>query len=341
MSEAESLHGERTAAFLYRRIAARERDPRKQRLFQELARDAEAQGAHWERILRESGAPPAVYRPDPRARIVGLLVDLLGPERLTHALIAMKVRGMSVYRGGDMALASKHDEIGEQHKSGNPSGSLRAAVFGVNDGLVSNASLILGVAGAGSGNAMIVLTGIAGMLAGAFSMAAGEYVSVRSQREMYEYQIALEKAELEEYPEEEAAELALIFQARGMSMEDATRNAQALLTDPQRALETLTREELGLNPQDLGSPWVAAIWSLLAFGAGSVIPLLPFFWLKGTVALYACIGVSAVALYLVGAATSLFSGKHAAAGGLRMLAIGAAAGTLTFAIGRALGINLV
>jgi VIT1/CCC1 family predicted Fe2+/Mn2+ transporter len=346
MDNRESRLGELTSAYLYRVIAAREPEPRKKRLFEELARDAERQALHWERQLRAEDIEPGAFRPALRARLVGLLVRWLGPQRLTHALTAMKVRGMSVYRASARAprsaaaLPSKHDEVGEQHRESGGGGSLRAAVFGVNDGLVSNASLILGVAGAGTDNAIILLTGVAGLLAGAFSMAAGEYVSVRSQREMYEYQIGLEQAELAEYPEEEAGELALIFQARGMAEGEARGYAHSLIADPARALDTLTREELGLNPEDLGSPWGAALASFLSFAAGSAIPLAPFLATGGAHALAASVTVAASALFLVGAATSLFTGRSALRGGLRMLAIGAAAGALTFGIGRLLGVGL-
>jgi VIT1/CCC1 family predicted Fe2+/Mn2+ transporter len=336
MDASESREGELGAAYLYRLIVAREADPRKKRLFEELAREAEEQAAVWAGKL---GTPPE-FRPDPRTRIVGALLRLLGPERLTHALTAMKVRGMSVYTGGDLALPSKHDDVGEKHKASESKGSLRAAVFGVNDGLVSNAGLILGVAGAGTDHATILLAGVAGLLAGAFSMAAGEYVSVRSQREMYEHQIALEQAELAEYPEEEAGELALIYQARGMAPEEARSHAAALIADPARALDTLTREELGLNPADLGSPWGAAISSFLAFAVGSALPLAPFAVGRAGGALGASIAITAVALFGIGAATSLFTGRAALAGGARMLAIGAAAGALTFGIGRLLGVSL-
>ncbi|MBI3371319.1 MAG: VIT1/CCC1 transporter family protein [Betaproteobacteria bacterium] len=350
MDPAESLHGELSAAYLYRVIAAHEREPRKQRLFAELARDAEKQAAIWERKLREAGKLPPAFSPDRRTRLVGALVRLLGPARLMHALTAMKVRGMSVYRRagfsgaittlGASGLPTRHDEIGERHSGREAGGSLRAAVFGVSDGLVSNASLILGVAGAGTDNATILLTGIAGMLAGAFSMAAGEYVSVRSQREMYEYQIALERAELAEYPEEEAEELALIFQARGMSEADARSHAHALIADPNVALDTLTREELGLNPGELGSPRGAALSSFFSFVAGSALPLLPFFWMHGPGPLVVSIAFSAAGLFAVGAATSLFSGGRALSGGARMLAIGGAAGAVTYLIGKLVGVSL-
>jgi VIT1/CCC1 family predicted Fe2+/Mn2+ transporter len=219
-------------------------------------------------------------------------------------------------------------------------GNLRAAVFGVNDGLVSNCSLILGVAGASSNPTFILLSGVAGLLAGAFSMAAGEYVSVRSQREMFEHQIGLERKELAEYPAEEAQELALIYEARGMDGDEAAALATSTVADPEKALDTLAREELGLNPDELGSPWGAATSSFLSFAAGAFVPLAPFLFLRGGTALAACIALTAVALFVVGATISLYTGRNALRDGVRMLAIGGTAGLLTYAIGKVLGVSL-
>ena len=171
-------------------------------------------------------------------------------------------------------------------------------------------------------------------------MAAGEYVSVRSQREMYEYQIGLERDELAEYPAEEAQELALIYEARGMGREEALRMATQIIADPERALDTLTREELGLNPEDLGSPWGAAVSSFVSFAIGSAIPLLPFLFHLGSASLPAVIGLTAVALFVVGATLSLFTGRSALMSGTRMLGIGAAAGGITYCIGKILGVSL-
>ena len=213
-------------------------------------------------------------------------------------------------------------------------------MFGVNDGLVSNASLILGVAGAGPDPRVIMLSGVAGLLAGAFSMAAGEYLSVRSQREMLEYQIGLEREELSQYPEEEAEELSLIYQARGLPEAEAKRLATSMIADPVRGLDALAREELGLNPDELGSPWGAASFSFVFFAAGALIPLLPFLVARGTAALAATVALTALALFGVGATLSLFTGRQAWLGGLRMLGIGAAAGAATYAIGTLLGVGL-
>ena len=229
-------------------------------------------------------------------------------------------------------------DIGVRHRSGLGS-NLRASVFGVSDGLVSNASLVLGVAGAGAASGYVLLTGTAGMLAGALSMAAGEYVSVRSQREMYEYQIALEREEVAEYPEEEAEELALIYEARGLELEQARSLSQSLLSRPEQALDVLAREELGLNPDDLGSPWAAATASFLAFAAGAAVPLLPFLVrIPGIGALPMTIALTALALFAVGMVLSLFTGRDALRGAVRMVLIGGGAGLVSFLVGKALGV---
>lgn len=337
MSALDSWYEEKQAAWLYRIVSDTESGTTRQVLFLELAQAAEKQAAIWAAEAERSGAGLPVFSPGVRARLIGWLVPHLGIRALRGVLAAMKVRGMSLYQAGTphglptQAGQKEH----RHHDAGN--GNLRASVFGINDGLISNASLILGVAGSGAAPAVVMLSGMAGLLAGAFSMAAGEYVSVRSQREFYEYQIALEREELDEYPQEEAAELALIYEAKGVAKDAARHMAEILLQDPDRALDTLAREELGLNPEELGSPWGAALSSFFAFSIGAAIPLLPWILLSGQTALIGVVVASGIALFGVGAAISLFTGKSALIGGLRMLAIGATAGAATWLIGRALG----
>ena len=330
---------EMRSAYLYRVMGEAEAGTPRAGLFRGLALEAENQAGIW---ARQAGAASPQFAPDLRARMVAALVRRYGPRPLRSVLVAMKVRGLSVYSHAAPGhpLPTTLDEVGKRHRGVGGGGNLRAAVFGVNDGLVSNASLILGVAGASANNSIILLSGVAGLLAGAFSMAAGEYVSVRSQREMFEHQIGLERDELAQYPEEEAEELALIYAARGLPREDAQKLAKALIADPAKALDTLAREELGLNPEELGSPWGAAIFSFLSFAAGAFVPLLPFLALARARALPGSIGNTAQALFTVGAAISLFTGRSALRDGLRMLAIGAVAGGLTYAIGNALGVSL-
>jgi VIT1/CCC1 family predicted Fe2+/Mn2+ transporter len=180
------------------------------------------------------------------------------------------------------------------------------------------------------------------MLAGALSMAAGEYVSVRSQREMYEYQIALEREEVAEYPEEEAEELALIYEARGVEIQQAREVSRALLAHPEQALDVLSREELGLNPDDLGSPWGAAISSFISFALGASVPLAPFVALRSTstATLITTAAVTCLALFCIGLVLSLFTGRDALKGALRMVIIGSGAGIISFFVGRALGVAI-
>jgi VIT1/CCC1 family predicted Fe2+/Mn2+ transporter len=281
--------------------------------------------------------------PDTRTRLVARMVRWVGPRRLRNVLAAMKVRGMAIY-GAAIALEPGHatpltvGAIEHRHRGLGGGGNLRAGVFGVNDGLVSNASLILGVAGAVADPHVVVLTGVAGMAAGAFAMAAGEYVSVQSQRELYEYQIGLERDELKQYPQAEAQELALIYAAKGLPAKDADRLAQRLVADPEHALDTLAREELGLNPDELGSPLGAAISSFLSFAVGAVLPLAPWLLVRPPQALAMSVVVTAVALFVVGAMLSLFTGRNAMYSGARMLVLGAIAGAVTFAIGHLLGV---
>ena len=348
MSARESWAQEKESVFLYLALAAAERAPERRELFARLAREAEAQAAIWSAEAARAGEKvPDVYVPRARTRLVATLARRLGPVRVRPILAAMKVRGLSIYgtteRGHAMPLSI--EDVGQRHHAAG-AGNLRAAVFGINDGLVSNASLILGVAGATTGAAAgagasasaVVVSGIAGLLAGAFSMAAGEYVSVRTQREMFEHQIVIERAELAQYPEQEAAELSLIYEARGLPREDADRVAACTVANPAYALDTLTREELGLDPTSLSSPWGAAAASFVSFAVGAFIPLVPFLAWRGGRALPVSVAVTAASLFGVGATTSLFSGRSAAHGGLRMLVIGAAAAGATFLVGRLLGV---
>jgi VIT1/CCC1 family predicted Fe2+/Mn2+ transporter len=343
MSGLESWREEKQSGWLYRELAKTEPDPHVSALFAKLALEADAQALQWEKSLGAQSQSLPAFAPAFRARLVIALARQLGPRRMRTALAAIKVRGLSAYSTaavGGHAMPTSVDEIGRGHRSVG-GGNLRAAIFGVNDGLVSNASLILGVVGAHAANATVLVTGIAGLLAGAMSMAAGEFVSVSSQREMYEHQIALEADELKEYPEAEAEELALIYEARGLPIEEARRMARTLIGNPAHALDALAREELGLNPQELGSPFGAAGFSFVSFGIGALVPLLPFFFgVKLPDAAWVGAALAALGLFGTGAAMSLFTGRRALRSGLRMLLIGGGAGALTYSIGHAIGVGV-
>ncbi len=223
------------------------------------------------------------------------------------------------------------------------SGTLRAVIFGVSDGLVSNLALVMGVAGAnatiGGGN-FVLLAGIAGLLAGAFSMAAGEYISMQSQRELFERQIALEKAELEAMPEEEEAELAAVYRAKGFTEDEARTIARRMFSDPAHALDTLVREELGLDPDELGSPWGAAFGSFVAFAIGAVVPVVPYLFGSGVAAFAVAAVASLIALFVVGAGVSLLTGRSLLFSGSRQVLIGAAAAVVTYLVGSVIGVSV-
>jgi VIT1/CCC1 family predicted Fe2+/Mn2+ transporter len=216
---------------------------------------------------------------------------------------------------------------------GGRSGALRAAVFGVNDGLVSNLSLIMGVTGASVSNRVILLAGVAGLLAGAFSMGGGEYVSMRVQRELFERLLHIEAHELATEPDEEHDELRRIYEGKGFPPHLARQVTDVVMKDPKIALETHAKEELGLDPEELGSPWAAAISSFLTFSVGAAVPLLPYVFGSGTAAALIAIAASGIALFSVGGSMSLLTGRPLWISGGRMLVIGGTLASVTYGVG--------
>ena len=361
-----NLREERQAAHLYRYLEAFESGPVAS-LFRSLRAESEDQAATWERLLRDAGGAAPAWRPGIRARIVAGLIRFLGPTRMLPVLSAMKVRGLAVYRAGGIETRENDLRGGEAegtspapsplqavdiprspramgeeswHRAASGGGALRAAVFGVNDGLVSNASLIIGIAGAGPDPGVILLAGTAGLLAGGFSMAAGEFISVLTQREFLEHQIALEKSEMAVMPEEEIAELALIYRAKGIDPDHAERLARRIVSDPEKGLDTLAREELGLDPKALGSPLTAALASFVSFAGGALLPLLPYLLTPDRSAFLATVVVTVSGLLAVGAGMSLFTGRRPVWSAVRMALIGAAAAGATYGIGALLGVSV-
>jgi VIT1/CCC1 family predicted Fe2+/Mn2+ transporter len=262
--------------------------------------------------------------------------DLVTKSRVD--LLSRIVRRM---RGRQWRIVPHPGPIGGEPRAGGRSGALRAAIFGVNDGLVSNLSLIFGVAGAGVDNHVVILAGVAGLLAGAFSMAAGEYISVRVQREVFERLIHLEAHEIGSDPEAERAELADLYVRKGLSRELADRLADELMRDPETALDTHAREELGLDPgEGLGSPVAAAGASFGTFSAGAFVPLVPFLFGSGVAAVIVSAALSGGALFGVGAAMSFLTGRSPFLSGARMFAIGGAAAAITYLVGKLLDVSV-
>jgi vacuolar iron transporter family protein len=355
------LAAERDASALYSRLAEAESGERRQ-VFQELAAIERRHAGHWAEKLRSAGADvPPPGRPSLRTRLLGLAARRFSTAAVLPLIERAERADAGVYDADpDAAPGMAADERGHArtlarlgaggraaprqriarrepwHRT-DRSGGLRAAVFGVSDGLVSNAALVMGFAGSGSSRTVILLAGIAGLLAGSFSMAAGEYVSMASQREMYQREIGLEAQEIAEKPEEERAELVLLYRAKGFARAEAELLADRIMADPQVALDTLAREELGLDPEELGSPWTAALSSLLAFAAGAFVVVLPYLFTGGTAALYVAIGLVALALFAVGAGIGVLNGRSFVRSGLRQLIVGGLAVAVVFGVGHLLG----
>jgi VIT1/CCC1 family predicted Fe2+/Mn2+ transporter len=352
---------EMDGAALYRALARREENETRRRVLQRLAEAEDRHAGRWADLLRSSGAPLPPHRASGRTRILAFLARAFGPRRILPVVIGLEAKDEEHYRTQPEARGLSAEERGHRralgalesspvavdsilererwHRRGG-GGTLRAAVFGVSDGLVSNFSLVMGVAGASVAPGFVLVSGTAGLLAGAFSMAAGEWISMKAQKEMLERELELEKEELEMSPEEERDELALIYQAKGIPEDEAIALAARLLSDPKTALDTLAREELGLDPAELGSPWGAAGSSFAAFSVGALVPLAPFL-LTGVFGnvIAASAVASALALFLVGAVLSVFTSRGAFASGARMLLIGCAAAAVTYAVGSWLGVE--
>lgn len=347
---------------IYKFVAAAEKDPERRRIFEELSAVEERHANVWRAKLREAGAEPREHGPRLKIRLIGLAARTFGVRSVLPIIRSLEAGAYGAYmaqdetaqalapderehrltmsrmaRGGTGAPADTIVSRERWHRTGG-GGTLRASIFGISDGLVSNTSLVMGFAGASASAGFVLLAGLSGLMAGAFSMAVGEYVSMRAQREMFERQIELERAELEAVPEEEAKELSLIYQAKGLPKDEADQVAARLMQDPEIALDTLVREELGLAPSELGSPWGASGGSFVAFAFGAMVPVVPFFFgsaATGVIALSAAL--SGLALFGVGAGVSLLTGRSALYSGARQVALGAAAAAVTFAIGSLIG----
>ena len=335
-------------------------------VYRELAAMEEKHAAFWERQMSEAGASPGPRRIGWRTRVLVWLARRFGAGLVLPTIAAGEHRDRDDYiaqaetRGTRMAAQERNHarilgllasgtsgvergvlaQIEGRHRNvgGN---ALRAAVLGANDGLCSNLSLVMGVAGAAPSGRAVLLAGIAGLVAGAFSMALGEWVSVTSARELAEREVATEKSELEVTPEDEREELRLIYEAKGLSQGEADQLSRELLARPRTALEVLTREELGIDPGDLGgSPWTAAGTSFLLFAIGAAIPVLPLVFASGWTAVAASATVSALALFGIGAAITILTGRSVWRTGLRQLVLGLSAAGSTFLIGRLVGVAI-
>ena len=362
-----NLQGEIDSAAVYRAMAELESQPERADVYRRLATVEEIHASFWLKRLADLGAPRRAPRPTWRTRLLILIAKRFGPDFVVPTLRTLeqidrdhyddqpesRSTGMPAQERSHARVLSRlsgaarttwdgaaYSRFEGRHGAGGGN-ALRAAVLGANDGLVSNLSLVMGVAGAAFSNHTVLVTGLAGLVAGACSMAMGEWLSVQSSRELYQKQIATEADELAQVPDEEKEELVLIYQSKGMDRAAAEQTAERVMAHKDEALDTLVREEIGVNPKELGgSAWSAAAASFFVFMIGAIFPVIPFFMLGGNTAVIASLVVSALALYTIGAVTSLFTGRSVIFSGLRQLAIGLAAAAVTFGLGRLLGLSI-
>jgi VIT1/CCC1 family predicted Fe2+/Mn2+ transporter len=349
----------------YLAMAAHEPDAATARLYENLATIERKHVEFWEARLRAAGHEPGPRQPSWRARVLMYCARRWGARAVLETVASSEYQSRDNYvpqqetqattmtseehsharvlrsllaKSGLGAASFVRTEKGHRRLGGN---ALRAAVLGANDGLVSNLSLVMGVAGASIDTHTIMLTGIAGLLAGACSMAMGEWISVTSSRELAERELKTERDELAANPEEERQELQLIYEAKGLSPEEASELSAKLLADPAAAADVLAREELGIDPTELGgSAWVAAGTSMLLFALGALVPVLPFFFLEGTAAIGASLGAGGAGLCLIGAAIAVFTGRSALYSAARQLLFGLLAAGVTFGIGKLIGVAI-
>jgi vacuolar iron transporter family protein len=358
---------ERNSAALYRAISEVEKNPRLKTIYQRLGEVEERHSCFWEAKLLAARQPLPRFGLNWRARALIFLARRFGPAFVLPNIVPLEqidshkydlqpearagglprqeqshARLLRAITGGSRAglegsriaqLEGRHRAIG-----GN---ALRAAVLGANDGLLSNLSLVMGVAGAALSGRSVLITGVAGLLAGACSMALGEWLSVQSARELYQRQMRVEKQEVIEVPEEEAEELALIYHGKGLPESEARNLAQRLITDETAVLDTMAREELGINPEEMGgSAWAAAAASFCLFALGAIIPVAPFFFLSGTWGVAVSAALAALALFGIGAGITLLTGRGVLYSGLRQVIFGLLAAGITFGLGRVIGASL-
>ncbi len=358
------LQDEVDGCHYYQTLAEIEDDEQLSGLYHDMATMEERHLALWEEQLAKAGVPVARPNPSRRARTLMWAARRFGSDSVLPVLKAMEVGADAMYASEPIAVAGglPGDEraharvmaalasgapgiagpmigrIESRHRSLGGGNALRAAVLGANDGLTSNLALVMGVAGADPGHSTVILAGVAGLLAGAFSMALGEWISVASSREAAEAQIAAEREEIALMPEAERDELELIYRAKGVPREQAAALAAHMMADPETALAALAREELSIVPEDLGSPWTAAIASFILFASGAILPVLPFFFIGGTAGIVASSVLAGIGLFVVGSAITLLTGRSPIYAGMRQLTLGLVVAAITFAIGRLVGI---
>jgi VIT1/CCC1 family predicted Fe2+/Mn2+ transporter len=358
----ENLQGEIDAIALYSLLAEKESGGTLKDFYSKMVSVESIHADVWRSVLQGAGVDTSRMSPAWRARVLMFIARHFGPSLVVPTIAELEAADEAMYDDQPEALARMPGDersharlfrelaagrgveggtiarIEGRHR-GSGGNQLRAAVLGANDGLVSNLSISMGVAGASQGGHAVLIAGLAGMLAGALSMAIGEWLSVQSARELFAHQVRVEREELLQVPDEEEEELTLIYQAKGLTAEQARLMSQSIVGgELGRAVDTLAREELGIDPDELGgSAWVAAITSFFLFALGAIVPVSPFFFASGMGAVVVSIAVSAAALMLVGAAITVVTGSSVLRTGGRQVLLGMFAAAVTFGLGALVG----
>lgn len=363
----ENWQGEVDGQAIYQALAATEKNAKLSEVYINLSKMEEKHKQFWEGHLKKNNIAIPNASPSWRTQTLIWLAQWFGPDMILSTVASFEKADKNMYAPqvetkGTTMVADEHlhdrllEEILEVDKKG-VSGSylaeiegrhkgvagntLRAAVLGANDGLCSNLSLVMGVAGAEFNNHILLLTGLAGLLAGACSMALGEWISVTSSKELNEREIRIEEEEYEMNPAGEKEELQLIYESKGMKPEAAKNLVEQMMKNKATAVDTLVREELGIDPNEKGgSPMVAALSSFCLFSVGAIIPVFPFFFATGIHAIGASAILSAIALFAFGAIGTLFTGKPVWFSGTRQLILGLLAALVTYGLGHVLGVSL-
>jgi VIT1/CCC1 family predicted Fe2+/Mn2+ transporter len=318
-------------------------DPRLARAYRRIAEGERANATFWESRLREFGVAAPPPHPRLRVRVLGRLARWFGTGFVMPTVVRLEHADpleTPVDREGHRDhFVPTHGRVARAHRHRAAGGNtLRASVLGANDGLVSNVSLVMGMAGAATGNHAVLLAGLAGLVAGACSMALGEWLSVNSSREFYQAQITERAERLAVAPEEGVRHIAGIYRDKGLGRAKAAHLAEHLAETPRTALDTLVREDLGVDPSELGgSAWSAAVSSFCFFAFGAIFPVAPYFFLGGRAAMFASMGTTFLGLCLIAIGTSLFTGRSLVFSIARQFAITALAAAITFGVGHLLG----
>jgi VIT1/CCC1 family predicted Fe2+/Mn2+ transporter len=351
-------------AYLYKKLAGLARSPEVGRALAEMGVDEEGHAARWAELIRASDQDAPAPRPDLRIHLIEMVARLLGAEAVLGVMISDEVSDIGAYAdqarrlGIDdtyrqvlkdetshaRALAALRDKSSKPsepwHRSAQAGGWLREVVYGFNDGLTANFGLVMGVIGAAVNNPLVLLAGFAGLMADALSMASSGYLAAKSEQEVRQHHLALERSEVRLMPQEEHEELVTFYTRKGLTRQEAINVADRLMQNPDVALTQLARDELGIDPETPVNPLEEGIITGIATGLGAVIPILPFLFVSGVTAIWIAVLISMIAHFMVGASRAIFTGRPAFRSGFEMFVVGMGVALVTYLLGLLFGVKL-